>query len=147
MQKLFKSSGFKESEFSIQIQGDETKSSYTLNNIQPRIPASLSKLVVAGMAYHYLDPNFVWTTKLLALSDAIDGVLKGDLCLYGGGNPSFLTEQAWVLANNFLRSDITKIKGDLIIDESYFDKDYFSDTRMSKRQLRAYDAPVSGASF
>lgn len=147
LQQLFKSSEFKEGEFSILIQGDETKNSYELNSNNSRIPASLSKLVVAGMAYHYLEPNFVWTTKLLSLSEPKNEILKGDLCLYGGGNPSFLTEQAWVLANNFLRSDIRKIEGDLIVDESYFDKDYFSDTRMSKRQLRAYDAPVSGASF
>ena len=64
LQQLFKSSEFKEGEFSILIQGDETKNSYELNSNNSRIPASLSKLVVAGMAYHYLEPNFVWTTKL-----------------------------------------------------------------------------------
>ena len=69
LQQLFKSSEFKEGEFSILIQGDETKNSYELNSNNSRIPASLSKLVVAGMAYHYLEPNFVWTTKLLSLSE------------------------------------------------------------------------------
>ena len=45
------------------------------------------------------------------------------------------------------RLGITKITGRLWVDESHFDSDYFSETRMEQRSLRAYDAPVSAASF
>lgn len=114
---------------------------------QYRTPASVTKILTAAMAFEYLGHDYKWKSSLQSAAKVSDSTLKGDLCFYGGGNPSFLTEQLWVLSNHFLRNKILKVEGDLIVDESYFDSEYFDDKRMKKRVLRAYDSPVSGASF
>jgi D-alanyl-D-alanine carboxypeptidase/D-alanyl-D-alanine-endopeptidase (penicillin-binding protein 4) len=42
---------------------------------------------------------------------------------------------------------ITKIKGPIIVDQSLFDEKLYDESRQSVRVDRAYDAPVSAASF
>lgn len=65
----------------------------------------------------------------------------------GGGDPSFVSENMWYLVNAFTRSNIKKIEGDLVVDDSLFDKVRFDSSRQKERVDRAYDAPVGAMSF
>lgn len=138
-----KSSG---SEVAVVFTGDETRN-FKHNAEKAMKPASLTKIVTAAYSLEKLPMNFKWKSQLRTSSKVRNDKLMGDLCYYGGGNPNFLTEQLWVLVNHFRRSGIKTISGDLVVDESFFDREYFDDKRMKKRVLRAYDSPVGGASF
>ncbi|RPJ74794.1 MAG: D-alanyl-D-alanine carboxypeptidase/D-alanyl-D-alanine-endopeptidase, partial [Alphaproteobacteria bacterium] len=75
------------------------------------------------------------------------GVLKGDLCFKGGGDPSFVSEKMWFLVNELKRTGLTTVEGDLRIDATRFDSELFDSGRDPTRIDRAFDAPVTAASF
>jgi D-alanyl-D-alanine carboxypeptidase/D-alanyl-D-alanine-endopeptidase (penicillin-binding protein 4) len=110
------------------------------------IPASLSKIFTAGAVIDKLSPNHRFVTQLMTSGAIENGVLKGDLFLKGGGDPSFVSENMWFLVNEFIRSDIRQIEGDVVVDISLFDDDFYPG-RSDKRVDRAYDAPVAAMSF
>lgn len=111
------------------------------------IPASLSKIVTGLAILEELPSSFQLKTQLLAKGKIKDGVLVGDLVLKGGGDPSFVSENMWFLVNELRRSGVQKVKGDILVDDSFFDDESFSETRQDERVDRAYDAPVGAMSF
>ena len=88
---------------------------------QPRIPASVEKVVTAAMALDIHGPAKVWTTQVLSENKPEDGTLDGDLFIVGGGDPSMTAERFWLLIEDLRAHGIRKINGDLILDRSYFD--------------------------
>ena len=111
------------------------------------IPASLTKIVTGAAVLNSLPLNKKFETKLLAKNLVKEGILKGDLCLKGGGDPSFVSEKMWFLVNELKRTDLSLIEGDLLVDSSRFDEELFDSGRESVRVDRAFDAPISAASF
>jgi len=103
------------------------------------IPASISKLVTSFSILKNFELNQKFKTELYS-----DGF---NLYIKGGGDPSFVSENMWFLVNEFTRQNSKIIKGDIIVDDSYFDKVRFDDSRESKRVDRSYDAPVGAMSF
>ena len=120
---------------------------YRHRSAQGMTPASLTKILTAATALEVLGPTRTVMTQLLATEKPVKGVLKGPLILKGGGDPGFVSETMWVLVNNFSRTEITKIEGDIWVDESLFDGKTTDESRESIRVDRAYDAPVSAMSF
>ena len=53
------------------------------------VPASNTKLVVTTVAAALLPPDFTVKTSLYGTGPVVDGVLQGDLVLYGRGDPAF----------------------------------------------------------
>jgi D-alanyl-D-alanine carboxypeptidase/D-alanyl-D-alanine-endopeptidase (penicillin-binding protein 4) len=85
------------------------------------VPASNLKLVVAAAATLLLPSDFRFRTGVYAAGPLADGVLRGDLVLYGRGDPT-LTAQAFEALADMLRArGLTRIEGDLVADASYFD--------------------------
>ena len=125
----------------------KAKTVYELNGSQLRVPASLSKIVTAVGALETLGVTWKTQTQLLS-SGSIDGkTLKGNLILKGGGDPGFVSETMWFLVNEFTRTGVETIDGDIIVDASRFDNINIDESRDDKRVDRAYDAPVSAMSF
>ncbi len=120
---------------------------FSHNESQSMVPASLSKLLTLGAALHILGPSFKFQTQLLSKAGVQDQILKGDLFLKGGGDPSFVNEDMWSLVNDFTRNQIVQIEGDIIVDDNRFDKIRFGEDRESTRVDRAYDAPVGAMSM
>ncbi len=111
------------------------------------VPASLSKIPTALTFLNETSMDHRFKTWIYHTGKVKDGVLEGDLYLKGGGDPTLVTEALWIMANELKRSDIKEIRGQVYVDESYFDSDYYSEGRQKKRVDRAYDAPVSALSF
>lgn len=111
------------------------------------IPASVTKIITAAAALRELEPSYKVTTELLANSPIEKGILKGPLFLRGGGDPGFVSESMWVLVNELTRSQITRLEGDIVVDDSKFDHIRFDPTRDPVRNDRAYDAPVGAMSM
>lgn len=89
-------------------------------------PASNLKLFTSAAALHYLGPQFRYNTFLLADGPIEGGVLRGDLVLYGTGDPTlsgrFGTQlSVWrAFADTLKALGITQVAGDVVGDGSYF---------------------------
>lgn len=90
-------------------------------------PASNAKLYTAALALEKLGPEFRIRTSLYARTNATsDGVVQGDLIVYGRGDPSFAAR--FGVSSNALAplacalkvAGIQRIEGDLVGDETYF---------------------------
>jgi D-alanyl-D-alanine carboxypeptidase/D-alanyl-D-alanine-endopeptidase (penicillin-binding protein 4) len=117
------------------------------NSTQLMTPASLSKIPTALTVLEKFPLDHKFKTWVYHTGQIKEGVLEGDLYLKGGGDPTFVTESLWLLIEKLKRWDLRKIKGQVYVDESYFDSEYYSNGRQEKRVDRAYDAPVSALSF
>jgi serine-type D-Ala-D-Ala carboxypeptidase/endopeptidase (penicillin-binding protein 4) len=94
---------------------------------EPLAPASNMKLFTSAAALEYLGPDFRFVTYLLADGPIRDGVLEGNLYLFGTGDPTLGSRFAQApapplvaLADSLLARGIREIRGDLIGDGSFF---------------------------
>lgn len=153
LKKAAATSGFKDGELGMWVgstgpQGLETY--FEKNGEKSFLPASLSKLVTMGAVLHTLHPGFKFKTEIFcdAKNSKIDqGVLNGPIYLKGGGDPSFVSENMWVLVNDLSRTGVTSIEGDVVVDDSRFDTIRFGADRQDERVDRAYDAPIGAMSM
>jgi serine-type D-Ala-D-Ala carboxypeptidase/endopeptidase (penicillin-binding protein 4) len=89
-------------------------------------PASGLKLFTTAAALYYLGPNFRYSTFLLADGKIENGVLNGDLVVYGTGDPSFSgrfgrRDAIWhAFADTLTSLGVKEVRGNLIGDASYF---------------------------
>lgn len=91
-------------------------------------PASALKTVTTGAAFGILGPEFRFETTL-AGSEEIDkeGVLRGNLVLVGGGDPTLAASDLESLAEALLAKGLKKVTGDLRVDTSVFPVNPMSD--------------------
>lgn len=92
----------------------------SFNANTPRNPASTMKTVTALAALEILKPGYRWETRLLAKNDPKEGVLDGDLYLVGGGDPYLVQERVWLMLQSLKRRGVTRITGDLVLDDTLF---------------------------
>ncbi len=118
-----------------------------LNSKKLMTPASVTKLITASAVLHALGPSTKLTTELLSSAQIEETILKGDIYLHGGGDPSFVSESMWFLVNELTRTQITKIEGDIVVDDTLFDAVRFDSGREKVRNDRAYDAPIGAMSM
>jgi len=91
-------------------------------------PASNMKLYTVAAAFDRLTPDFHFVTSVYAKEKLEDGKVKGDLIVYGRGDPSIAArfnngdyfKGINDLADRIVAADVKRIKGDLVGDESYF---------------------------
>jgi D-alanyl-D-alanine carboxypeptidase/D-alanyl-D-alanine-endopeptidase (penicillin-binding protein 4) len=129
------------------------------------IPASNTKLVVATVAAALFDPAFTVATSLYGTGPVVDGVLQGDLVLYGRGDPTFsrrcydVDESAAgacdtdpaarmvELARQLRARGVRSVAGNLIGDGSYFEPTVIHPSWEGYDLNWWYAAPVSGLGF
>lgn len=147
--KIIKKSGIPKDHLSIYIAGGEGNPILvtSINGEKKMIPASVTKLVTAAAALKAFPPGTKFKTSLWSSAPIENGVMKGDLYLRGGGDPSFVSENLWYLVNAFLRNDVKKIEGNIVVDDSLFDSVRYDSSRQKERVDRAYDAPTGAMSF
>lgn len=106
---------------------DTGKVLYSHNADRLFVPASNAKLFTAALALATLGSNTRIATTLYATSTRVGskGVLRGDLILYGRGDPSlglkdFSPDWADRLATALAQRGVKRVEGDLIADATYF---------------------------
>ncbi|MGH8455229.1 MAG: D-alanyl-D-alanine carboxypeptidase/D-alanyl-D-alanine endopeptidase [Nevskiales bacterium] len=120
----------------------------SLNPSQAMIPASVTKLVTAAASLREFPPGTRFETRLLSAGEQNGKVLNGDLVLKGGGDPSFKPAVLADLVSRFARSGIREIRGNILVDDSYFDSVRIDTSRSDTDRVdKAYDAPVGAMSF
>ncbi len=145
LKKALKDSGIPSRQLGV-IVSDPNKPLYQLNADQSFVPASLMKLFTASALLELLSPSLQFTTSFMAKNKVKKSTVKGDLYMKGGGDPGFVSESLWNLVNNLKRTGLKTIEGDLIVDDSRFDKKRKGE-RLPRPSHSSYDAPVGALSF
>ncbi|HTR57421.1 MAG TPA: D-alanyl-D-alanine carboxypeptidase/D-alanyl-D-alanine-endopeptidase [Casimicrobiaceae bacterium] len=87
---------------------------------KPMNPASTMKLVTTFAALELLGPDYRWRTEAYADGPVAGGVLDGDLVLKGYGDPKITIEQFQSLVRALRATGLKTIRGDLVLDRSFF---------------------------
>src|SRR5437773_728294 len=91
-------------------------------------PASNMKLYTVAAAFDRLTPDYHFITSVYAKEKPDKGAIKGDLIIYGRGDPSITArfnngdyfKGINDLADRIVAGGVKRVKGDLVGDESYF---------------------------
>ena len=102
-------------------------------------PASVMKLITTYAALDLLGPAYTWKTEAWIDGELKDGVLEGNLILKGYGDPKFTIEQFWLWLRELRGRGLQEIRGDLILDRSYFDLPVYDPSEFDSDPIRAYN--------
>ena len=95
----------------------------SINHTETMIPASNTKLFTSAVALELMGGEFELSTKFLSKDDDLsDGIINGDIFIKGYGNPLFDTDDLDSLVKKLHESGLRKITGDVVGDDTYFDK-------------------------
>jgi D-alanyl-D-alanine carboxypeptidase/D-alanyl-D-alanine-endopeptidase (penicillin-binding protein 4) len=111
------------------------------NATTPRNPASAMKLVTTAAALQLLGPQHRWRTHAFVRGKVHGNTLEGDLILRGSGDPWLVIERFWLLAKQLRGRGITHIGGDLVIDDTLFDRRTIEEKAIDGKSTRAYNTP------
>ena len=149
----------------VAVVDEKGKLVYGRNADRMFIPASNTKLVVAAVASALFSPDFTVKTSLYASGPVVNGVVRGDLVLYGRGDPTFgrrcfatdtllagvcdrdPADRMLALVDTLVARGVTSIEGDLVGDGSYFDGALVHPGWEGYDLNWWYAAPVSGLGF
>jgi D-alanyl-D-alanine carboxypeptidase/D-alanyl-D-alanine-endopeptidase (penicillin-binding protein 4) len=87
---------------------------------RPMNPASTMKLVTTFAALELLGPDYRWKTQAYADGPIAGATLDGNLVLKGYGDPKITIEQFQALIAALRATGLRTIRGDLVLDRSYF---------------------------
>jgi D-alanyl-D-alanine carboxypeptidase/D-alanyl-D-alanine-endopeptidase (penicillin-binding protein 4) len=128
----------------------------TLYSEQPDLllkPASTMKLMTTAMALEKFGPEHTFKTEVLADGNVNGGVVAGNLYLRGGGDPT-LSLRFWqgespmdALARQVVAAGIRQVNGDIVADESAFQKERIPVGWKNSYLMSSYAAPVSALSL
>ena len=114
------------------------------------IPASNVKIVTAAAALTSLGPAFRFKTRVLG-DKPIDpqGVLKGNIYLEGGADPTLVSETMWRLTRDLCNKGLRRVTGRLIYDDRILDRklEGVGWRHHFHEYYRAYLAPIAGLSL
>ena len=102
-------------------------------------PASVMKLVTTFAALELLGPAYRWKTEAYVAGTLRDGVLEGDLLLKGYGDPRLDYESFWLLLRALRGKGLREIRGDLVLDRSFFAPGNADPARFDGDALRPYN--------
>jgi serine-type D-Ala-D-Ala carboxypeptidase/endopeptidase (penicillin-binding protein 4) len=120
---------------------------------QPVLPASNMKIVTLAAAVQRLGWDHRFTTVIRTTAPAAGGVVAGDLCVHGSGDPSIGwptdtaadTMRAW--ARELRARGVTRIEGDLVGDPDAHGTGRLGDSWTWDDLPFGYAAPYAGLIF
>ncbi|TXT26739.1 MAG: D-alanyl-D-alanine carboxypeptidase / D-alanyl-D-alanine-endopeptidase [Gallionellaceae bacterium] len=105
----------------------------------PMNPASTMKLLTTYAGLELLGPAYTWKTEAWLDGKLEQGVLQGDLVLKGYGDPKFTIEQFWLWLRELRARGLREIRGDLVLDRSYFELPAHDPAAFDNDPVRAYN--------
>ncbi len=103
-------------------------------------PASVMKVLTTLAALDSLNPSFTWKTRVLIDGEIKSGVLKGALILQGGGDPALSLERFWLLLRELRARGIREIRGDILIDQRFYQIEATDPGHFDQAPLKPYNA-------
>jgi D-alanyl-D-alanine carboxypeptidase/D-alanyl-D-alanine-endopeptidase (penicillin-binding protein 4) len=92
----------------------------TYKPLKSHPPASVTKAVTAMYALGSLGEGHRFRTRLVATGPVAGGVLKGDLVLVGGGDPTLNTDDLFEMAGRLKTAGIREVRGKLKVTAGGF---------------------------
>jgi serine-type D-Ala-D-Ala carboxypeptidase/endopeptidase (penicillin-binding protein 4) len=120
-------------------QVDAPRPTAIFNPSQPMNPASAMKLVTTFAALDLLGPAYTWKTEAYLLGRLQGDVLDGDLLLKGYGDPKLTVENFWLFLRAMRARGLREIRGDLVLDRSFFDTGDHDPAKFDGEGLRPYN--------
>ncbi len=121
---------------------------YAKNIYHNLIPASNVKLFTTATALNLLANHEYLITKVFTDDDFIaDSIINGNIYLKGFGDALFTSEKLDSLVQRIVQLGIKKITGNVISDESYFDRIYTRDDWITDEHANVTLPPISGLSI
>lgn len=124
---IFEAPQFERSFWSVLVRpADSSDDLYTLNGTKLMMPGSAMKIVTVAAAAELLGWEHHFETKVVSVAANDQGVLRGDLVVIGGGDPS-ISERSdtpgtlRAIARKVRETGITRIEGGIIGDDDLFD--------------------------
>jgi D-alanyl-D-alanine carboxypeptidase/D-alanyl-D-alanine-endopeptidase (penicillin-binding protein 4) len=117
---------------------------YSVNHSRSMIPASNTKLFTTATALKIMGRDFPLHTKILMDNNALtDSIVTGNVYIKGMGNSVFTSEDLDSLVLEIAKNEITKITGDVIGDDTFFDDVYTRDDWIKDEDANVKLPPVS----
>ncbi len=162
--RLLDTPPFDKANWNIYAQDDRGRVVFDRNGDRFSVPASNTKLIVAATASVLLPPDYRVRTSLYANGTIANGVLAGDLIVYGRGDPTWsqrcysidtlapgACDSTWTavdaIADSLHARGIKRITGRVVGDGSYFEPTLTHWNWGSFDLNWWYAAPVSGLGF
>ncbi len=150
---IFTTPQFERSFWSVLVRPlDSSQNLYTLNSAKLMMPGSAMKIVTAAAAAEVLGWDYQFETRVITSAPIENGVLRGDLVVVGGGDPS-ISERAdtpgalRALARQVRAAGITRVEGGLIGDDDLFDDRGFGNGWTLDNMPYGYSAAVSALEY
>ncbi|MGZ5094451.1 MAG: D-alanyl-D-alanine carboxypeptidase/D-alanyl-D-alanine endopeptidase [Burkholderiales bacterium] len=102
-------------------------------------PASTMKLVTTYSALELIGSAYTWNTEVYATGAVQNEVLNGDLAIKGYGDPKLTLENFWLMLRNLRARGIREIRGDVVLDRTFFAADDYDPARFDEQPLRPYN--------
>ena len=125
---------------------------YSLNPAKLVMPGSTMKVVTLAAAAELLGWDHQFETRVVSTAPIEDGVLRGDLVVVGGGDPS-ISERSDLpgvlnaLARKVRDGGVTRIEGGVIGDDDLFDDRGLGSGWTLDNLPYGYSAPVSALEY
>lgn len=127
--KIFSSPKFENAFWGVAIESLDTgKVWYERNPDKVFMPASNQKILTSAAALMELTPDFKYTTTLCRNGEISDGELKGDLMVFGDGDPTMYNrlqkdprDVFYEWADILAKQGVKKINGNVVGDDNAFD--------------------------
>ncbi|MGM9991390.1 MAG: D-alanyl-D-alanine carboxypeptidase/D-alanyl-D-alanine-endopeptidase [Candidatus Bruticola sp.] len=120
----------------------------------PLVPASNLKIMTTAAALSMLGPNYRLKTELRGPLPNSNGQIEGNLYLRGDGDPTTTppydqpcTSPYSKFIANLKAAQVREITGDLVADDSAFDRNFLPEGWLEHYRLDAFSAPVGGLSL
>jgi len=131
---------------SVGIVVQETREStpiISLNAERAMNPASTMKLLTTFAALETLGPAYRWKTEAYLNGKLENGVLQGDLVFKGYGDPKLTVEQFWMWLRELRQRGLREIRGDIVLDHSFFEGVSQDPAEFDHDPTRAYNVGTS----
>ena len=115
----------------------------SLNAKQAMNPASTMKLLTTFAALETLGPAYRWKTEAYLNGKLENGVLQGDLVFKGYGDPKLTVEQFWMWLRELRQRGLREIRGDIVLDHSFFETGSNDPAEFDNDPTRAYNVGTS----
>lgn len=111
----------------------------SVNAKQAMNPASTMKLLTTFAALETLGPAYRWKTEAYLDGRLENGVLDGDLVFKGYGDPKLTVEQFWMWLRELRQRGLREIRGDIVLDHSFFSAVRSDPAEFDHDPTRAYN--------
>lgn len=142
-------SGIAKKDISIYIKeaGGNGKVVASLNADKTRVPASVIKVLTTYASVLKLGFDYRWPTKFYTTGTLQNGVLHGDLLIKGFGDPTLNAKDLEKIISDIRGEGIREIRGDIVIDRSYFKVGNKDSSGFDENLYSAYNAMPDAMMF